>query len=190
MLRWLHSAQPPPTEIGDWMVLRVEDRQDENGVFGPIRSETDRASRNVLVYLLNDNARVIIRPSGTEPRCKIYVETSGEVGGDLTLLKRRLSVESKTIAHAFTQLVLRRIDIDLPTWALEISDLAAIEDRVRWCRDVIPALSERIENDPDEALSWLKNQLDADERTQLKPGIEALARSNRVLGEALLPYFS
>ncbi len=179
-----------PESIGDRAVLTMEDRQSEQSVFGPISSETDRASRNVLVFTLEQGARIIIRPSGTEPRCKIYVETTGEVGGDLTLLKRRLELESKNLAHRFTQLVLERIDIDLPDWALEISDLVSVEDRVRWCRDVVPALADQIDRNPSEALSWLKGQLDADQRALLKPGIEALVRSNSALGEAMIPYFS
>lgn len=33
---------------------------------------------NVLKFHLNDNAWFAIRPSGTEPKCKIYFQTSGE----------------------------------------------------------------------------------------------------------------
>ena len=180
----------PPEAIGDQAVLGMEDRQDEGGLFGPIRSETDRASRNVLVFRMNGGSRIVIRPSGTEPRCKIYVETSGEVGGDLTLLKRRLAIESKTMAHAFTQLVLQRVGIELPDWALEISDLVSIEERLEWCNALIPELASHIRDASDDLPEWLNRNLGSDRREQLKPGIQALARTNSELGQVLLPYFS
>lgn len=72
----------PPSELCGRSVLRFADHQDPSGRFGPIRSETDRASRNVLVFELagracDDGARVILRPSGTEPKLKVYVEVRG-----------------------------------------------------------------------------------------------------------------
>ena len=180
----------PPTMIGERSVVQIEDRQDESGTFGEIRSDTDRASRNVLVFTLEGGARLTIRPSGTEPRCKIYVETTAQVGGDLPLIQRRLNIESKAIAHAFIHLVLGRIDLELPDWALEISDLMSIEERVRWCRDLIPMLTSILETEPEAADGWLSQNMGADQRNQLRPGIEALARSNPTLGDSLLPYFS
>lgn len=180
----------PPQIIGDRTVIEMEDRQNEAGVFGAIRSATDAASRNVLVFHLEGHARVIIRPSGTEPRCKMYVETIADVGGDLALLRRRLAVEAHGLARSFSLLVLDRIGIDLPPWAMDISDLVSVEERVRWCDEVIPGLRERCKESPQAAVEWLKGELDADQRVHLRSGIEALARTNDPLGPMLLPYFS
>ena len=68
----------PPAEVGERKVLRWFDRQDSAGPFGNIRSSTDRSSRDMLVYELENNARIILRPSGTEPKAKIYVEIMGK----------------------------------------------------------------------------------------------------------------
>ncbi len=64
----------PPNEIGGLKVTRFEDRRDEKGRLGPIKGATDAASRNVLVFHFGEQARVVLRPSGTEPKAKIYLE--------------------------------------------------------------------------------------------------------------------
>ena len=64
----------PPKEIGGLAVTGFADRRDENGRLGPIKGATDAASRNVLVFHFGEQARVVLRPSGTEPKAKIYLE--------------------------------------------------------------------------------------------------------------------
>ncbi len=65
----------PPTTIAGLAVTLMTDLQDEHGRFGPLRGETDRTNRNVLLFQLGTHARVALRPSGTEPKAKAYVET-------------------------------------------------------------------------------------------------------------------
>ena len=82
----------PPAELGGRRVIASFDHRDERGRFGPFRSNSDRASRNVVVYHLAEDktaavpydsaARVILRPSGTEPKLKIYAEIQGLAGLD------------------------------------------------------------------------------------------------------------
>jgi phosphoglucomutase len=55
-------------------VTAFEDLRDENGRFGPLKGATDAASRNVLVFRCGERARVVLRPSGTEPKAKMYLE--------------------------------------------------------------------------------------------------------------------
>jgi phosphoglucomutase/phosphomannomutase len=64
----------PPKSIAGLAVTGFEDWRDEAGRMGPLRGATDAASRNVLLFALGDSARVGIRPSGTEPKAKVYVE--------------------------------------------------------------------------------------------------------------------
>jgi len=64
----------PPREIAGLSVTEFEDLRDEQGRFGPLKGATDAASRNVLVFRCGQRARVVLRPSGTEPKAKIYLE--------------------------------------------------------------------------------------------------------------------
>jgi phosphoglucomutase len=64
----------PPREIAGLPVTRFEDLRDEAGRFGPLKGATDASSRNVLVTRLGDGAKVVLRPSGTEPKAKVYLE--------------------------------------------------------------------------------------------------------------------
>ncbi|HEV3143168.1 MAG TPA: phospho-sugar mutase [Gemmataceae bacterium] len=70
----------PPTTIAELALTGFEDLRDENGRLGPLQGATDAASRNVLLIQLGENARIALRPSGTEPKAKVYVEVcSGPV---------------------------------------------------------------------------------------------------------------
>jgi phosphoglucomutase/phosphomannomutase len=64
----------PVRGIAGLAVTAFEDLRDEDGRLGPIKGATDAASRNVLVYRLGDRAKVALRPSGTEPKAKAYLE--------------------------------------------------------------------------------------------------------------------
>jgi phosphoglucomutase/phosphomannomutase len=55
-------------------VTAFEDLRDEGGRLGPYKGATDYAARNFLIFRLGDRARVVLRPSGTEPKAKAYVE--------------------------------------------------------------------------------------------------------------------
>jgi phosphoglucomutase len=72
MLDRLRST--PPRTIAGLEVTAFEDLRDESGRFGPIKGATDAASRNVLVFRCGEQARVVLRPSGTEPKAKMYLE--------------------------------------------------------------------------------------------------------------------
>lgn len=65
----------PPRSIAGLAVTHYEDLRDEDGRFGSLKGATDAASRNVLLFRCGEQARVALRPSGTEPKAKVYVET-------------------------------------------------------------------------------------------------------------------
>jgi hypothetical protein len=181
----------PPTHIGDRAILDWSDRQDPNGPLGPIRSTTDHASRNMLVFTLDGDARLVLRPSGTEPKAKIYTEVVGTADRleDVVTVRGEVAHQAKLLAAAFTQEMLMRIHITLPPWALEISDLVPIQDKQIWAAEVVPKLLHQLTEHPLEAPQWLAEQLDAEARSLLHPGIVSLAREWEGDSDALLACF-
>ncbi|CAN5514237.1 phospho-sugar mutase [soil metagenome] len=63
--------QSPPERIGATVVSRVDDFS--AGFAGLPASD-------ILRYLLEDGSRVIVRPSGTEPKVKVYIDASSVEG--------------------------------------------------------------------------------------------------------------
>jgi phosphoglucomutase len=74
MLDRLRAA--PLKEIGGLAVTEYEDLGDENGRMGPIKGASDRMARNFMVFRMGDRAKISLRPSGTEPKAKAYIEAS------------------------------------------------------------------------------------------------------------------
>ncbi|MBI3821548.1 MAG: phospho-sugar mutase [Planctomycetes bacterium] len=75
MARMLNKLRnSPPKKIGALAVTKLDDLLDEAGWMGPYKGATDKASRNVLLFQLGENARIALRPSGTEPKAKAYIE--------------------------------------------------------------------------------------------------------------------
>ncbi len=75
MARMLNQLRTnPPKEIGGLPVTGFDDLQNEAGWLGPFKGGTDRAARNFILFQLGETARVALRPSGTEPKAKMYVE--------------------------------------------------------------------------------------------------------------------
>lgn len=69
----------PPTEIGTYKVLSARDYKADTIVNMETKevTATGLPSSNVLYYDLNDDAWVCVRPSGTEPKIKIYYGIKG-----------------------------------------------------------------------------------------------------------------
>ncbi len=66
--------EKPPANFDGLPVLEVRDYLSPQ--YGPLRSETEQLSRNLLLFGL-EQARVVVRPSGTEPKAKVYVDVEG-----------------------------------------------------------------------------------------------------------------
>lgn len=76
----------PPTEINGQKVIQIRDYKNEviNNLTTNTVSKTDVPKSNVLYYVLEDDSWVCVRPSGTEPKIKVYfgVKSNSKAGAD------------------------------------------------------------------------------------------------------------
>ena len=79
----------PPKEIGGKAVLSVTDYMKPE--------ETKLPKSNVLIYRLEDDATVVVRPSGTEPKIKAYFTTTGKDLSEAQAQKDKLAAALKPI---------------------------------------------------------------------------------------------
>ncbi len=93
--------QHPPSRIGDVAVTSWDDLDDGGADLPP----TD-----ALRYHLRDDTRVIVRPSGTEPKLKVYLEaivpvgTDGQLDGGLELAQTEAARRLAAVHATMTQL--------------------------------------------------------------------------------------
>jgi phosphomannomutase len=139
----------PPERVGGRAVTGFLDLAGESCWLGPIRSGTDAAARNVLVFSLEGGSRVIIRPSGTEPKNKIYVEVPGatpakDLGAqELAAERSRCDREAAELGRAFERLMLARVGIELPDHALAVSGLVGLDKKQHFAHEFLPELAKR-----------------------------------------------
>ncbi|MFP3464397.1 phospho-sugar mutase [Leifsonia sp. SIMBA_070] len=73
----------PPSHLGEVKVAQIDDLRDGFGGLPP---------SDVLRILLEDGSRVMVRPSGTEPKLKIYIDASSNQG---TVEERRATATAR-----------------------------------------------------------------------------------------------
>lgn len=126
------------TAFGTFKVIAKTDRED--GEPSPHLSETDSAARNVLVFLLENTAdtlsiKVTVRPSGTEPKIKMYFEVLGQPTGDVSKLEASKSAIG-AIKTKLEQDVMRHcygiIDVDFPERGFLLFWQLPLETKLRY----------------------------------------------------------
>ena len=94
--------EEPPSEIGGATVVEIRDFLDgtaRNAINGEIVRTIDLPSSNVLQYILDDEAVVSARPSGTEPKIKFYASVSSAPGTETNRAEREVSEEIEGITQ-------------------------------------------------------------------------------------------
>lgn len=114
----------PPKSIGGLPVTGFEDLRNEDGKMGPVKGETDKAARNFLIFRLSGNgleAKVCLRPSGTEPKAKAYIEVccpapkTGTSDTDWSATCAAIDAQAKKLSGDFLALALGTVGQTLPT---------------------------------------------------------------------------
>ncbi len=160
----------PPVEIGGRKVLCVNDYWDQSR-YGPVLSETDRSSRNLISYSIEGGIKVTIRPSGTEPKNKVYLElAAAPLGADATRSefeehRQQIDQEVKDFSNRFLSEMLSLIGVSVPEYAFEISDLVALPYKVDFCQRFLPEFEGKadsaLEGNTDEkaVAAWVEETL-------------------------------
>ncbi len=132
-----------PVKIGEFSVKQFIDKQDGEKHL----SETDTASRNVLVFELCpeegiEAMKITVRPSGTEPKIKIYIEVIatkivsnlGNNASDEMLEKQSQKCKElrKKIKNAFLREAYKILSIEMPERGYLLSDLLSVEQKIKY----------------------------------------------------------
>ncbi|MCG9660512.1 phospho-sugar mutase [Vibrio mediterranei] len=89
----------PPTEIAGKRIEVIEDLNTSVRQFADGTTETiDLPASDVLIYLLEDQSRIIVRPSGTEPKLKCYYEIISDFPPETDYAQANQSAEAKMLA--------------------------------------------------------------------------------------------
>src|SRR5262245_20585737 len=128
MVRMLEGLRKnPPTTIGGLAVTQFEDLRDEESRLGPLKGATDSAARNFLIFRLGDVAKMVLRPSGTEPKAKAYLEVRsapwkpGTTGEAWDAACRQVDVLAQRIASDFLSQTLATVGMTPAPGAYKLS---------------------------------------------------------------------
>ena len=145
-----HLRENEIATVGDFAVAEKIDRW--QGDPQPHLSRTDTSSRNVLILKLENldetrNIRVTVRPSGTEPKFKIYIEVLGHPFAPAAMesVKARIVEIQQQLERAFMSTCYSILGVDFPErgyllfWQLPLDDKMKyfeIEEEIAALKDI------------------------------------------------------
>jgi len=150
------------TKIESFGNFIVNERLDRwQGEPQPHLSKTDTSARNVLIYYIDNlpdtgSIRVTVRPSGTEPKIKMYFEVVGKPCSSENLEgeKKKITAIRIELEKLFMQYCYKLLDVDFPDrgfllfWQLPLDDKLKyfeIEDEIANLKDVSDAQARKLE---------------------------------------------
>ena len=91
----------PPKEIGGVPVARVRDYESGDVTIPGLGvvEKTPIVGSNVLYFELADGSALVVRPSGTEPKIKMYVLARGASAEECDEKKKRFADYSRSLAE-------------------------------------------------------------------------------------------
>ena len=103
-----------------------------------------------MTFFVEGGIKATIRPSGTEPKNKVYIEKACEPLGAGTsdeafeAHRAEIDAEVRAFSNAFVALMLKVVDVVLPPYSYEISDLVSLENKRRFGDEFLPGLRSRV----------------------------------------------
>lgn len=181
--------EAPPRELAGQPVRRFVDYWDPER-FGPIAGDTDRLPRNVL-QAHTDHFIITVRPSGTEPKLKLYCQLlpDGEpLDAAGTGLLEQVRGKADRVARSLYNELLSCIGVSLDEAALLLPDIIDLENKRRFAGETVPRLREAMGSGRfaglDDLLGWLRAEAGfmtpaADPLPALKSSLAGLCRDWR-----------
>ncbi len=138
----------PVPRIGAFDVLERRDRW--QGEPQPHLSETDTSSRNVIRFSLRptegtSSVAVTVRPSGTEPKTKVYIEV---IADSALPLERQREVAARTVADVERAVMghcYKVLGVEFPERGYLLFSQLPLDDKLRYftVEDEVAALKEK-----------------------------------------------
>ncbi|MDA1314952.1 MAG: phospho-sugar mutase [Acidobacteria bacterium] len=165
-----HLRTNPPAEIAGLRVESINDYWD-TAQWGDFKSETDRSARDFITFHFEGGLKASVRPSGTEPKNKVYIEKGAEpLGADVPddqfdAARRILDADVEEFSNAFMKMMLAIVGVELPDYGYLISDLVALERKQHFCRTFLPECESRAqalsagEDDEQKLNQWIDSEL-------------------------------
>jgi phosphoglucomutase len=145
-----HFRNTPIEAFGKFAVIKKTDRR--QGEPQPHLSRTDTSARNMLIYhMQNSNdtngMRITVRPSGTEPKIKMYFEVFGKPFKleNFDREKEKIIKLRENLEKTFMQYCYRLLEVDFPDrgfllfWQLPLDDKLKyfeIEDEIAQLKSI------------------------------------------------------
>ena len=86
----------PPKKVADINITKIDDYKTGLSYFKNGKTEKlDLPKTNLIIYYLEDNSRISIRPSGTEPKIKFYINLYSKFGETFELKKESNKLEKR-----------------------------------------------------------------------------------------------
>jgi phosphoglucomutase len=169
----------PPTAVHGEPIVESVDFWDTES-WGAFLSATDRESRNVLQWRTASYI-VTVRPSGTEPKIKFYVQfLPPETGGPSDVQGAQLAADEAAVA-VYSEL-LRRLGRPLSRAALLLPDIIALDEKEQFDRELLPSVKAALsDGEVDPSAVVLRLRADA---ARLTPGADPLPALRRALRQA------
>lgn len=155
-----------PKTLSSYVVYKMVDYWDEEA-FGPFVSETDKLPRNVI-QLFTDAFIITVRPSGTEPKLKLYCQLlphgqpSSAHGMELL---QEVRVKAEAVARLVYNELLARLGLSLGEAGLLLPDMIDLDRKqdfeLHTVRQLREALITGTFTSLDDLLAWLRDEVAA-----------------------------